>query len=1113
MIGLLFFFPQELKKITIFENNYTTSLLYYMIKRTIIFGICICFSIASTSIFGQKKKDTLIAFQYYQKADSLLKHKNYSQSIDLFTKAIPIYEKINAWNRVARCYNKISENQWRDRKIEKSLQNAKKALKISDKEFIENNNEKAISYYNIGNSYSKLLDYKNALLYFQKVIDIEQNTQFANDLNLVVDAYKNMGIVYFHLGDYQKAIHSFRKTLDINIKIYGLNHDKVGKSYHNIGNIYLTMDKYSTAIEYYKKSLDIEINTLGKEHLDVGITYFNMATIYTNIIDSDQALNYLEKAHKIFKKNKNSPYLSYFYLNKGTILKNKGELDKALSYFYNAIETGKKHFGEQHRVITTSYHHIGNILTRKEKYDEALKYYSKSMTISKKIYGENHNRISDLYNAIGKLHGQKKDYDLALDYMNKGIAIQQESVTLNYINKLLNLGGIYFLKKNYKGALNQYRKGLKVLQDFNLPNHILSIEIYNRIAFTYHQQKQYKKSLDYFNKAIQINSKNNSDINQTIFIPDSHYKPKILLETLKGKSMVFQSLYEKHKNLDYLNKSINLNKNADVLINYIRKSFQNYQDKVTLAKQAKEVYTNAITANLLLYKETNNLKTLKQALYYAEKSKANVLKELLADSNAKGFSGLPKELLTLERTLKSNRAFYQSQITKERSKDSIDLKKEKKFQSSLFAIKRREDSLTKIFEKDYPKYYQLKHKNEVVSVSEIQQQLNNKTTVLEFFTSDSITYAFTITKKDIKVKELITPKLETHIEQFSKAITSEDNTMFKEIGYTLFKELISPVKDNILGNNLIIIPDGALWHLNFDLLLTQQETEKSDRNLSYLLRNYAISYANSTNLLFKTSKYTSKPLENKNECLAFSFSDSTNPSSNTSISLASLRNTSEDLPGTRQEIKAISEIIDGQYYYGPKSIETNFKKHANTYSILHLALHGEVDHNEPLNSRLYFTKSKDTLEDNLLYSHELFALNIPAELAVLSACNTGTGKIANGEGVLSLGTAFQYAGTKSLLLSHWEVSDKSTPQLMKNFYTNLAKGMNKAEALQQAKLTFLNTTEAFYTNAFYWGSFYLLGDTKAIDISETYTTYYWISGGLLMLIILFLLYRKRKSIL
>jgi CHAT domain-containing protein len=324
---------------------------------------------------------------------------------------------------------------------------------------------------------------------------------------------------------------------------------------------------------------------------------------------------------------------------------------------------------------------------------------------------------------------------------------------------------------------------------------------------------------------------------------------------------------------------------------------------------------------------------------------------------------------------------------------------------------------------------------------------------------------------------------------------------------------MAPIADKFVGDNLIIIPDGPLWHLNFELLLTQKDDSNNPALLSYLLKEYAVTYANSANLLFNTFKsdLETKPLQ---ECLAFSFSDSTQTVDTYTMSLATLRSTGNDLPGTRKEIKAISDIIDGQYYFGSQAIEANFKSNASKYNILHLALHGEVDNERPENSKLYFTKSKDTIEDNLLYSHELFALDIPAELTVLSACNTGSGKIAKGEGIMSLGTAFQYAGTKSLLLTSWEVSDQTTPELMKYFYTNLKAGMNKGKALQQAKLHYLTTANINRADPFYWGGFYLVGDAAPMHFND-HTQLYWILGlgavGI-MLLVVFLFRRRIKNV-
>ena len=384
--------------------------------------------------------------------------------------------------------------------------------------------------------------------------------------------------------------------------------------------------------------------------------------------------------------------------------------------------------------------------------------------------------------------------------------------------------------------------------------------------------------------------------------------------------------------------------------------------------------------------------------------------------------------------------------------------------------------------------------------------------MLEFFTADSITYAFTISKNKIAIKELTTPKLTEQIEEFRTTITDKNTKTYKTKAYELYQGLIDPIKEQLVGEELIIVPDGPLWHLNFDLLLSQNDSSKNPKELSYLLRDYVITYANSATLFFSENKNPVDISKKQEECLAFSFSDSTNVVDATTMSLATLRDTGDDLPGTRKEIKAIADIIDGQYFYGSEAIEANFKKNVSQYNILHLALHGEVDNEHPENSKLYFTKSNDTIEDNLLYSHELFALDIPAELTVLSACNTGTGKIAKGEGIMSLGTAFQYAGTKSLLLSSWEVSDQTTPVLMKYFYTNLKEGMNKAKALQQAKLHYLNTADLNRTHPFYWGGFYLVGDNTPIPFTNNNYIYWLIGVGILAVILISLfLYRRRNS--
>ncbi|GAA4277411.1 tetratricopeptide repeat protein [Aquimarina mytili] len=1023
------------------------------------------------SVFSQASKDTL-ALQYYKKADSLLTVRKHEESIALFKKALLLYQKAQTWEKVASCYNKISENQWRGLALDESIQSSKKAIEICSKYLSKDHIQEANAYDNFGSYYQNNSKYNDALKYFKRSLVIRQKI-------LPKDA-------------------------------------QIEVVYNNIGSAYEDLGEHSKALEYFKKYIEFSIKKLGKNHIRVAYGYINIGTIFRGLNQDDIALNYYQKALPICIKEKNEYVLSVLYINMGGSFFANEEYDKSLLYYKKSLDLKLRIYGEDHPTCGRIYNNLGLIFEFKDDHDKALYYYRKALQIFKTAFGENNYGVADIYHNIADIYILKNEFKTALTYHEKALGIvtsifgENSPKTSDFYIRIAKL---YFKQNMNSNALSYYNRGLRVLQNVYGEYHLLTSGFYNGMAITYDKQKEYAKAISYFNKAILANAKNNDTvITQINFDSNRFYDLPLLLETLQGKAKTLQSQFKQDKNQKNLEQSIILYQKADVIVNVIRQSFQNYQDKVTFSRKAKEMYASTIGVHLLKYEYTKDQSSLFKVFYNIEKSKANVLKELLNESYAKTYAGLPSELLETEKMLKTNRASYISRINEEQLNSLIDTVKIAKYENKLFDVNRKQDSLTKILEKQYPKYHKLKYKTDVVSIADIQEKLDDNTTLLEFFTNNSTTYAFTISRNGIAVKELTTSNLFKKVSDLHESIILKDIGGYKQFSYTLYNELIAPIKDKLIGEELIIIPDGSLWHLNFELLLTQSN-EKEERNMPYLLRDYAISYANSANLLFGPEQKISKSLEVRNECLAFSFSDSTQLANSKTMSLATLRDAGDDLPGTRKEIKAISNIINGQYYYGTEAIESNFKQNANQYSILHLALHGDVDHKNPQNSKLYFTKSKDTIEDNLLYSHELFALNIPAELAVLSACNTGTGAIAQGEGIMSMGNAFQYAGTKSLLLSSWEVSDKSAPILIENFYTNLAEGMNKAKALQKAKLDFLKTTDFDQLAPFYWGSFYLLGNADPIDINQplSINMFWGILGGVLILLTLVFIYYRKKS--
>jgi CHAT domain-containing protein len=163
---------------------------------------------------------------------------------------------------------------------------------------------------------------------------------------------------------------------------------------------------------------------------------------------------------------------------------------------------------------------------------------------------------------------------------------------------------------------------------------------------------------------------------------------------------------------------------------------------------------------------------------------------------------------------------------------------------------------------------------------------------------------------------------------------------------------------------------------------------------------------------------------------------------------------------------------------GRQADEKTFKVLAPQYATIHLATHGVLDNRDPLNSYLLLTRTDDESEnEGLLQAREIINMRLNADLAVLSACETGNGRISPGEGVVGMSWAFFVAGARSVVVSQWRVNSASTSQLMKNFYQALnsqadIRGRNKSQALREASLRLLKDRR--YRHPFYWAGFVLV---------------------------------------
>jgi CHAT domain-containing protein len=276
--------------------------------------------------------------------------------------------------------------------------------------------------------------------------------------------------------------------------------------------------------------------------------------------------------------------------------------------------------------------------------------------------------------------------------------------------------------------------------------------------------------------------------------------------------------------------------------------------------------------------------------------------------------------------------------------------------------------------------------------------------------------------------------------------------------------------------------------------------------LPYLVRKYNISYSYSANLFCKTfPKEPTTKIEytDLNDWLAFApvFDDynTAGLTMRTRELLKQLDTEFDDttgtrgiliyggyvspLPGTEREVKEIFK----QFCDKDKKALVQINQNANEdfiksgelrkYRLLHLATHGFVNTSKPELSGILLAQDTTLKEDGILYSGEIYNLKLNADLTVLSACETGLGKLIKGEGLIGLTRALLYAGTKNIIVSLWKVADDSTSDLMIDFYKNLLEAKQEkqefSEVLRQAKLNMIN--EGKYAHPFYWSPFILIG--------------------------------------
>ena len=507
---------------------------------------------------------------------------------------------------------------------------------------------------------------------------------------------------------------------------------------------------------------------------------------------------------------------------------------------------------------------------------------------------------------------------------------------------------------------------------------------------------------------------------------------------------------------------------------------------------------------------------LAEAFHYAELAKGRMLLDVLRNGRADITKTMTDEERSQEKQLNATVTALGSQLRKESSLPQPDKGRLAGVDAQLQKARLDYEAYETRIYAAHPQLRVERGAADPIKVSEVAPLIRDpKTALLEYVVAPEKTYLFVLTKNgegvsaagvDIKVFPIAisAPDLAGRIQGFRQQLAN-NSLDFKDQSQQLYDLLLRPAQKELAGKMTVcIVPAGGLWELPFQALLSMPD--------KYFLEDHAVLYAPSLSVLREMRKRdvhrglagglgassgsasivnvsanatTTAPTLLAPSRLAPSLLALGNPTLNASLVSRSNPNDKRlslsDLPEAEREVKTLGEIYGTQnsrVLTGPAAREETVKADAGRYPILHFATHGVLDDNNPLYSRLLLVSSGES-EDGLLEAREIMKLNLHADLAVLSACQTARGEISPGEGLIGMSWAFFIAGASTTVVSQWQVDSASTARLMVDFHRELQGANNKpavskAEALRRAALKLMSDPK--YRHPFFWSGFVVVGN-------------------------------------
>lgn len=870
------------------------------------------------------------------------------------------------------------------------------------------------------------------------------------DQREVARTLHNLGHTHRLQGDFAPAMECFRRELALHEALG--DRAGVANALIGVGLIHWLRGDFTQALEQYRKSLTI-FEALG-DNTAIATVLNNVGNIHRAQGDFEQALECYRKSLKIREEANDTLGILSSLGNIGVVYGSQGDYAHALDYYRRSLAMSEAQGDKEGIAITLG--NIGVLYRKQRDYAQALEYYRKSLTVSEAINDKI--GIAQMVNNIGTVHLKQGDYAQALEYYRKSLAMREAVGDKQGVSHtLMAIGVIHTEQGDYTQALEYYQKSMALKEAIGDQNGVANLLFHLGV---YHKKQGHDaQALDFAERAAAL-ARQTGDL---------------------------QIRWAARASAGSAHRALNQFEQARLAFEEAISIVEEMRARVAGSEQAQQRF---FEDKLSPYHSMVDMLVARgnptEALIFAERAKARALLDILHDGRADVAKAMTAEEQEQERKLRAGLIALNTQVTRagrQEKPDEAQLSELKSlrekarldyeaFQTSLYAA--------------HPELRVQRGEAPIIKADELSALVPDAgTALLEYVVLDEVTYLFTVTRAagsagaEVRVHALPVKRAELarQVEAFRRQLAARDLGI-RAPAAGLYDLLLKPAASQLKGRtNLIIAPDDALWDLPFQALLSGANR--------FLIEDSAVAYAPSLTVLREMSRRRKTRGAGSGAVTLLALGNPLLPGKEAAIGAAPTPRDGRlaPLPEAEQEVKALRQLYGttrSKVYTGAEAREERVKSEAGQASILHFAAHGVLNNASPMYSHLVLAGG-DADEDGLLEAWELMRLDLKADLAVLSACETARGRVGAGEGMIGLSWAMFIAGVPSIVVSQWQVESAGTRDLMVTFHRALNSPPSaaqapptKTEALRQAALKLLRNPETGHP--FYWAGFVLVGD-------------------------------------